>query len=232
MMRRAALWIGALAIAIVAWLLVWPPAGERDAPGPSPPDAPPADAGSTEDTGPGPVRVARRQEAPPATPARSDGPSAEPAPTGPGQPPSPPSVPADAPRLGRPPLPTAGGGHSPEPAAVDEPDRARELVFSPDKDGVQGAVREALPAIQECYEGWLEADPGLAGAIKVRFTVEADGEEARVTSASLLSSTMAHPFVEGCVLNAMSGLRFDPPEGGRLDVTYPLRFAPSEEAPP
>jgi hypothetical protein len=117
--------------------------------------------------------------------------------------------------------------------AEDGADIANALVFSPDRDGIRAAVIEAMPAIRACYEGWVEAAGPSAppqGKLSVSFEVAVGDDQGRagVRKASLLHSEMAHPFVEGCVLNAFSELVFSPPEGGVLAVTYPLEFSATD----
>jgi hypothetical protein len=111
---------------------------------------------------------------------------------------------------------------SPTPA----PEARERMTWAVDRDGIQGAVREAVPDIRECYEGWLRANPALAGKVTVRFTIASDPDDAergKVTRAALVASDVAHPLMEGCVLNVMSGLAFEAPSDGKpLDVNYPI----------
>jgi hypothetical protein len=72
----------------------------------------------------------------------------------------------------------------------------------------------------------------------VRFVIadpESDDDEAlaRVAEVQLLDTSLTGEparFIEGCVMNVMASLRFDPPEGGKLVVSYPFIFA--SEPPP
>lgn len=109
-----------------------------------------------------------------------------------------------------------------EPAEQGEGD---ELVWSVDADGIQAAVAEATPAMEECYAGWVRANKELGGRILVRFVIdEADGEGV-VREASLVSDEVEHPLLTGCVLNAMSELKFEPPADGPTTVNYPVVFS-------
>lgn len=103
------------------------------------------------------------------------------------------------------------------------------MVWSVDRDGIQGAVREAVPDIRECYAAWLRDNPELTGKITVRFSIEARGERGEVTSAALISSDLAHPLMEGCVLNVMRGLAFEAPPDGKVDVSYPFVLQTDDE---
>lgn len=121
---------------------------------------------------------------------------------------------------------TWGTPSTPGNAQPSAPDDAERMTWSVDRDGIQGAVREALPDIRECYQGWLRANPALAGKVTVRFTIATDpddGERGKVTKAALVASDVGHPLMEGCVLNVMAGLAFEAPLDGKpLDVNYPI----------
>jgi len=107
------------------------------------------------------------------------------------------------------------------------------------REGIRAAIRAAIPDIRDCYDAWLQARPELGGRLAVRFTIESAGGEAtgqddgtdvpaRVTNVRIVSSELDHGLLEGCVLNVTAGLRFRPPRGGKITVTYPFRFAPKE----
>lgn len=106
-------------------------------------------------------------------------------------------------------------------------------IFTPDSSGIRSAVREKIPEIKDCYESWLKMSPKLAGKLTFSFAIlstDTDGGLdpsglARVGEVTLRDSTMRHPFMEGCVADVFSELRFQRPEGGRMDVTYPLAFS-------
>ena len=50
--------------------------------------------------------------------------------------------------------------------------RARAQIWSVDREGVQGAVRSAIPEIRECYESWINLNPSLQGKLIVSFKIE------------------------------------------------------------
>ncbi len=112
------------------------------------------------------------------------------------------------------------------PAPTPTHEGRERMTWSVDRDGIQGAVREAVPDIRECYAGWLRANPALAGKVTVRFTIATDPDDAergKVTRAALVASDVGHPLMEGCVLNVMSELAFEAPADGKpLDVNYPI----------
>lgn len=94
------------------------------------------------------------------------------------------------------------------------------------RDGIRGAVAEELPAIKECYEGWLQQNPALSGKLKVEFTiVEIPGRDrAKIMRVDIADGGIGHIAMEGCVRNVFKGMRFEAPQGGEMRVTYHLAF--------
>lgn len=106
------------------------------------------------------------------------------------------------------------------------------MIWSTDKDGIQGAVASKIGVIKECYEGWLKAEPALTGRLKVRFTIDSlEGSDglAGVVGAQVLDTELDHVWMEGCVLNSLDGLVFERPGAGPLNVTFPFAFDASED---
>lgn len=93
---------------------------------------------------------------------------------------------------------TTAGSDDDDSGTVDPADRTDadpSLVFSPDRDGIRGAVDESLPQIKECYEGWLRARPDLSGRVLVQFVIAASPEEpafAEIRDVTLLDSELGH----------------------------------------
>jgi hypothetical protein len=149
-------------------------------------------------------------------------------PSHPGEPPlaaPTPAIPAPTPAGAS--APPAGAESPPTPVAPDDAPGGQR--FTADPGGIRAAVQAAQPALRECYESWLAAAPGLAGKLTLQFTLRAapePGLPAEVSEVGLAESTVGHPVMEGCVLNAIQGLEFDPPPGGEpLQVRYPLSFS-------
>ena len=134
------------------------------------------------------------------------------------------------------------GGYTPSPAAstasddddsaVDPADRTDadpSLVFAPDAEGIQGAVRESLPGLKECYASWLQTQPDLSGRLLVKFVIGPDPDDAEyglVRDVVLVDSELGHTFMEGCVARSFEDLQFEAPAGGEeMDVSYPVVFA-------
>ncbi|MBI4821391.1 MAG: AgmX/PglI C-terminal domain-containing protein [Deltaproteobacteria bacterium] len=95
--------------------------------------------------------------------------------------------------------------------------------FALDAPGIKSAMQSAVPEIKECYETWLQSNPGLGGKLIVEFTIAADGDEGRVSGAKVAESELGHVFMEGCIMNAVEDLAFDRP-GEEIKVRYPFQL--------
>jgi TonB family protein len=109
------------------------------------------------------------------------------------------------------------------------PGPANSLTGELDLKLVAKAVRGQMPAVKRCYETALQANPGLAGKLVVRFTVDVDGA---VRRASLDQDTLAAPEVGRCVLDVLKAVEFPPPTGGSVEVSYPFVFEASDSTKP
>jgi len=116
-------------------------------------------------------------------------------------------------------------------AAIDPADRTDAdptLVFSPDREGIQGAVNESLPQIKDCYQSWLQVRPDLSGRVMVQFVIAGDAEDpdfSEIRDVTLKDSELGHTLMEGCVASLFEELQFEAPDGGgEVAVNYPLKF--------
>ena len=106
------------------------------------------------------------------------------------------------------------------------------MVWGLDKESIHEALLANTEAYQRCYEEWAEVTPGLAGRLAIQFTIgmENDGDElASIIDISAAESEMNHAFFEGCVMNVISGFKFEPPEHGSVTVHIPYRFRTEED---
>ncbi len=88
---------------------------------------------------------------------------------------------------------------------------------------VQRIVRQNLGRLRLCYENGLRSKPALGGEIVVHFTIGADGS---VRAVSEKSATLKDAAMSQCVSRVFKSLSFPAPEGGTVDVLYPITFAP------
>ncbi len=86
----------------------------------------------------------------------------------------------------------------------------------------QRVRRDLLPDVVRCYADVLEQSGDLpSGRVVTRFEVSTEG---RVAAAAIVSSAIARPDVEACVLRVLRGATF-PPSAAGASVTYPFVFS-------
>lgn len=91
-----------------------------------------------------------------------------------------------------------------------------------DKDVIRRIVRAHMNEVRYCYEQGLMRDPSLAGKVSITFTVDPAGS---VAVATVASSTLSDPKVDGCIAKAVKRWKFPKPTGGGVVVvTYPFVF--------
>lgn len=97
---------------------------------------------------------------------------------------------------------------------------------------IQRVVRQHFGRMRSCYEDARRRNANAQGRVAVRFVIARDGS---VNQASVSQSELRDGSLEQCVLDAFAGMKFPPPEGGIVTVTYPFVFTPGEDeaqAPP
>jgi hypothetical protein len=88
---------------------------------------------------------------------------------------------------------------------------------------VQWVVRQSFGRLRACYEAGLQRDPGLEGRVSVQFVIDREGA---VTMASPISAdtTLPDRDVLRCITKAYESMSFPKPEGGIVNVIYPIVF--------
>jgi len=84
---------------------------------------------------------------------------------------------------------------------------------------IQRIVRMNYGRFRLCYENALKGNPNLQGTVTVSFTIGVDGSVSSVGGGGLGE-------VGSCVVRSFGGLSFPQPEGGVVNVTYPIAFSP------
>lgn len=104
------------------------------------------------------------------------------------------------------------------------------------------SIKERLPAALKCYEAGLARDPKLQGRVLVHLIIGLDGKvstaelatEAAVKAADVVTPgdtampALADAPVSACVVDALRGAVFPPPDGGVIRVVYPVVLARSK----
>jgi TonB family protein len=114
------------------------------------------------------------------------------------------------------------GGFRRSSVPIITAESAGDVRGSLSREAIRRVIRQHLNEVRFCYEEDLIERPDLAGRVTVSFLVSGTGS---VQSASIASSTMASPRVEGCVASAVRRWTFPTPDGaGVALVTYPFVF--------
>ncbi|WP_437968019.1 AgmX/PglI C-terminal domain-containing protein [Sorangium sp. So ce260] len=90
---------------------------------------------------------------------------------------------------------------------------------------IQRIVRQSFGRFRLCYESALQRDAGLRGRVAVRFTIDRSGAVANARDGG---SDLPDGAVVSCVVRAFHALSFPAPEGGSVDVVYPVLFGPPD----
>jgi hypothetical protein len=83
--------------------------------------------------------------------------------------------------------------------------------------------------IKSCYDELLEKEPAAAGTVTVRFVVEKETGAFAKAAADPSKSTAREPLV-ACVLDAIHGLKLDPPDANEGQATFSYELGPSGSA--
>ncbi|WP_437791508.1 AgmX/PglI C-terminal domain-containing protein [Sorangium sp. So ce693] len=94
---------------------------------------------------------------------------------------------------------------------------------------IQRIVRQNFGRFRLCYERGLQRDEGLQGRVTVRFTIDPSGALANARDGG---SDLPDSATVSCVVRAFRDLTFPAPEGGSVDVVYPILFTPPPDAAP
>jgi RNA polymerase sigma factor (sigma-70 family) len=122
----------------------------------------------------------------------------------------------------------AGG----EPASPGGDGELREVAEPPiSKAQIQGAVREILPLLEECYQQAQASRPELGGQVLVGFDLLGDEDVGTVVGGSEILD--ADPGIDDdsfreCVRETMYAMQIDVPMTGTIHVEYGFGFRPDE----
>jgi hypothetical protein len=89
---------------------------------------------------------------------------------------------------------------------------------------IQRIVRQNFGRFRLCYENGLKKTPALAGQVGVHFVIDASGSVSQAERDP--TTTMTDGDVVSCVMRSVATLSFPQPQGGPVDVVYPLMFSP------
>lgn len=97
-----------------------------------------------------------------------------------------------------------------------------------DPSMVAKVVKDHLTHLKWCYETSLDLDPSVAGRVVVGWTIDHDGA---VRGLKFEKNTIRDPAFSACLRRHLEALRFKPPAGGSVEVSFPFLFQPDVAAP-
>ncbi|MBZ0235704.1 MAG: hypothetical protein K8M05_25475, partial [Deltaproteobacteria bacterium] len=113
------------------------------------------------------------------------------------------------------------------------------------KDEIRTSVREVLPLLVDCYTLMLDKHPTIGGRVLAKLVVEAepdlgtivtmqDDSEVDMNAATDAPAAMRSDLADfhqclGATLETIVLPPLGDKDGGRVEITYPFVFAPSEE---
>ncbi len=93
-----------------------------------------------------------------------------------------------------------------------------------DREAVQRVINQHQHEIVRCYERALLGSPGLAGTVRMGWTIAPGGTVAGVR---IQRSTLGSSAVTSCISSAIRGWHFPSPHGGPVTVTFPWVLRPA-----
>jgi len=125
----------------------------------------------------------------------------------------------------------AGGGTSSSPGSTNTPPPSLpSLPGTISKDDIRAGVRAVIPLLAECYDAAQDRFSTKTGSIKVQMHLTGEPDVGTLIEKAEIEGdpqfTGDAGFVE-CLQQTMLSVELPPIEdGGTVDVTYPLAFAP------
>jgi hypothetical protein len=93
---------------------------------------------------------------------------------------------------------------------------------------IRRIVRQNFGRFRLCYENGLKSNAALTGRVTVKFQIDTSGAVANVADGG---SDLPGPATIDCVVRSFSSLSFPQPEGGVVNVVYPILFSPGQPGP-
>jgi hypothetical protein len=112
-----------------------------------------------------------------------------------------------------------GGGPGEARVAVGTGAAAAKGGLSPEQ--IRRVVMSHIGAVRACYETEAQRNPGLKGGVTIQWQIDAAGN---VASASVGSTTLSNPRVEGCVVRQVQKWKFPTTDSPTTVAGFPFKF--------
>lgn len=145
----------------------------------------------------------------------------------------------------------ASGGPMPAGTALTTgPGPAAKVDLTPgelSKEEIRDGVREVIPLLSECYQLMLDKHPRMGGRVVAKLVVDAEPDVGTIVTMQDDSEVQMKGTTDGadprelqndfadfrqCLTATLETVALPPlgdKDGGRVEITYPFVFAPSEE---
>jgi TonB family protein len=114
-----------------------------------------------------------------------------------------------------------GGGGGPGEAQVNAGAVATAGKGGLSAEQIRRVVMGHIGAVRACYESEAQRNPGLKGGVTIEWAIDPSGT---VTRASVASSSMGNPRVEGCVVRQVQKWKFPASDSPTTVAGFPFKF--------
>jgi hypothetical protein len=102
-----------------------------------------------------------------------------------------------------------------------KPEPAKKPRETLSDEYISQIVNSQKPFFNRCYAQHLRLNPDSRGQIHLAFTIDVRG---RVSTVSLIQSTLSDPQLEKCTMSVIERCRFKAFDGDPIIVNYPINF--------
>jgi hypothetical protein len=114
-----------------------------------------------------------------------------------------------------------GGGNGPGESRVSASAGAPTARGGLSPEQIRRVVLAHMGALRACYETEAQRNPNLRGGVTVGWQIDPAGS---VSTASVVSTTLSNPRVEGCVVRQVKSWHFPTSETPTTVASYPFKF--------
>lgn len=116
---------------------------------------------------------------------------------------------------------SGGGGGGPGEAQVNAGTAATAGKGGLNAEQIRRVVMGHIGAVRACYESEAQRNPGLKGGVTIEWAIDPSGA---VTRASVASSSLSNPRVEGCIVRQVQKWKFPTSDSPTTVAGFPFKF--------
>jgi hypothetical protein len=91
---------------------------------------------------------------------------------------------------------------------------------------ITARMTTAQQPLEHCYQAALKTNRKLQGMIVLAFV--AAPKTGQFEEITVTHDELGDPGVRKCILDEVGKLKLDKPQGARVSISYPIRFAPNK----